>query len=66
MLITFAHAGHSHESMESVKGLSAVDHCAPVIVAFSIVVIILLAVIAYLLVQRAKLVKRTAKKIAKK
>lgn len=47
-MITFlAHAGHSHDAAT----MSALDHCMPIIVGFSVLVALLLGVIGYLLVK---------------
>lgn len=46
MFIPFAHAGHSHESIESI---STIDYCMPIIVGAAAIITILLVVIVYLL-----------------
>lgn len=60
----FAHAGHSHESAQS---MNSIDHCTPIIIGAVVVIAILLAVVAYLLVswQPKKTPKSTNKKPSK-
>ena len=48
MFTTFAHAGHVH-SMQDMTMAQSIDHCLPIIICAGIIIVILLAVIAYLL-----------------
>lgn len=60
MLNLFAHAGHNHDA----STMSALDHCLPIIIGASIVIVVLLGIIAYLLTTRQP--KTQAKPVKKK
>lgn len=65
MFAQFAHAGHVHtQTMEHDMNYmtlgESVDHCMPIIICASIIIVVLLCVIAYLLMNwQPKPVKKT-------
>lgn len=60
MFTLFAHAGHSHEAIE---GMTAIDHCMPIIFGAGFIITILLGAIVYLLATwQPKSKKKPAKK----
>lgn len=65
MLHILAHADHSHE-MESMHGMSELDHCMPIIIAAGVVIVILLGIIAYLLMRGQSAALPEVKPIKKK
>lgn len=63
MFTLFAHAGHSHESMDS---MNAIDHCMPIIVGAGIIIVILVAIIVCLLAARQPKHQTKASKVVSK
>ena len=61
MFTIFAHADHSHE-MESMHGMSELDHCTPIIITAGVIIVILLGIIAYLLMRSQSTATPTKKK----
>ncbi|HEX7483654.1 MAG TPA: hypothetical protein VF281_00730 [Candidatus Saccharimonadales bacterium] len=51
MLNTLAHLGHDH-SLESISGVTALDHCMPIIIGAGIIIAALIGIIVYLLASR--------------
>lgn len=65
MLHILAHADHSHE-MESMHGMSELDHCMPIMIVAGAVIVILLGIIAYLLMRGQSAASPEVKPVEKK